>query len=1428
MAMFLTAAIADAAESAAEEQRRARERARPLAPLPPMGPFTTGIETGPVGPMGAFQPPPAPRLTFDDPQALGEQPSPAYFDGYGDHDVGPLEPRGAFTPPPRPHNFALDARLNTVAQQFGDRNVRQGFGTTGEQVVNETPYEFAKRLGTQALIDPFAGDLGAAGALLHPATYLGLGGIASHAMESGALRAGASLAKNLGYAIGGQQAAEHLVPEGSPGWVKEVAGGAGLVAGPLIGGVAEQGAAAGARGLVRGARAINAAGDAQALPAELYGQGKYQDAAFPRQPVKGGSMTPEERALFERMQAAQGGSTQPTAQRIVPEKNIAPWASGPPELQAAVPEVQDALRAEIQIRRSGVAEAEKAAARSQQRAGIEAGLRSAEQGGASFDETLQAARAGARTGRQRQTFAAPLELTDASKTALGQYLTSTVETLPDLANRSYQKLNGLSALDSLYRGEGLQPNQIKLFRRVFGDEFAKLAADASAGRPTAIAPISDEARAAIANALQGERRITTLEQRAKAQAQHAQDLLEQFNLNPTDPRLRDLSEKARLKGLEFANQADALTLEQGRAYTAAVEAQNARRAVQQGAQAARAGETAAQTAERLRGTQEIRSTLAGTELTAADHAAIEAAGAQGELGVRRLELQAQRQEETAARLEALAKQRPGDPRYAKRAEAARAQADSYARQADELLRQQTATGNAASAASQRAQRARDAAKAARMAQAEAVARASLTSDEQQLIDEAKALLGEKPGVSSALDREAIKSVDLWIQHARQYRESIGETGHETLQAISSWLSGNLADSYLNTLYQNRLIATRALELSGTDPAVAKQVADLLVESQLRARYPGGVPLKLKREMAAVDKMLAERPGGATQETLEAVAREKAAIEARYPGGVPARLQAEIEKTAAPYGGQLDTLLRAAAIGSQEYKNLAFGPMDVGVLGQQGTKAVTEMGPANIMIGAANRLLNRLGTGFHDPLTDGAEGIARQIQYARDGLGVNVSTGAQQPGEGIGLLNSLGPVGRVAARWIEWNTKLQFEKVLGGLRNLDHEGNLAILKFLGRDITDPAVRQTSANFANVATAYAPPALSARRALKETALLMTPSMRRAQVQGIGQVAKVFLPGSTPEERILGSVLILNKYAIRTAIGMALNHYVGVGDYVFDQSKAGYGQLTTKLKNRNGQHVVVGVSPQDQIENAVAQSIRALAEADPAQVAKVWAKVGIGSSSPAAQVGEKAMGIGYQPDAGYRFANLDGRGRYGEGLTAWQNVAGIMPLPPIVQTGLQGGLHKETGLLDFGGFTNYPEGARGAVDRAEFGSLKGLPQFQAIPSESWRRIRENPHYPTAKEYDTYWDWYDANVAALTAKLRAKGIDPGEAQQDAETSVAKWAPAAAYDGVKSHLRLQWVRENPEAARDLRDENLDLPPSQRKFTPTKPMRAILEAAAKR
>jgi len=1020
-------------------------------------------------------------------------------------------------------------------------------------------------------------------------------------------------------------------------------------------------------------------------------------------------MSAEEQAALARYQAAQGGSTQPTAQRIVPAVNTAPWASAPPEVQSAIPRIQDALRLEVEARKSGTAEAEIKAGRSSQFGRVASNLESARQGGASYEETLAGVRGGLRVGQLRKTLAAPIELPENQMTAVSNYVTDA------LAGSTVNQTQGLFALDSLVKGRGLQPAQLKLIATLFGDEFASLARDATRGRITSTAALSPEAKARITAAkdikMAG---ITKLDERALAQTQLANDLLEKFRLDPTNARLRSLSNEAKAKGLQIANKAEELKIAEGRSLAEATEIAAAR-----------------------------------VPLSVADEKIIKDAKAGGESSLRRAELNAQRYNNEADRLEALAASRENAPRYLAAAKVARDRADSFAAAATTAFDK-------------------------------------LHPDEQALIDAAMGELGEKINVSSAVDREAIKSVEYWLKSARVWRQITGETTFVRLAQISAAATGNLADAYLTGLYHNRETVVRALEVGGTDSKIAAKVGDLLVQSQLVARYPAGIPDRLAAEIA--------------------------------------KLKLSTEGVA----GTLDQVLEGMTAASQAYKNLAFGPADVGVLGQQGIKAIFEMAPTQILLGATNRLLTRLGHPlYNDPLMATPSEVAKKIQAARDGLAVNVVTGDVQLDENSKkILGAAGQVGRAIQAEIEWNTNFQFVRILGGLRNLDYEGNLALLYFAGSDISDPAVRATAAKFANTATSAAPQALNARRRLAEQAFLMTPTMRRAQVSGILEAANTFNPNSTREERLLGAVLIVNKYIIGNAIKALLAGAIGASGtaaYVYDPSNKQAGRITTGLKNSQGQSLVVGVSPQDQIENVVAQSIRTLVESDPEELAKIWIRLGIGSSSaPAGAVG-KLLGFGFSPDSGYGYGGLFGTPKYGSKLTLGQTVAGLAPIPPLVQAVAQGGQTGSSAALTAGGVQSFFESPSAAVERGEFESLSGEAQLQGLRRKIWNEVKvaAGDDAPAS-----FYEWNKNQTLDLIASYLATGQNVLVAKDLAEKDMQKNDLSKLYRANLNTAEDEWAILNPKLAYQILLREKDLKFYEKTFSPSPEVKKLVGFAS--
>lgn len=926
----------------------------------------------------------------------------------------------------------------------------------------------------------------------------------------------------------------------------------------------------------------------------------------------------------------------------------APPAPPPPPGGAGVPPtgtgaggdpVQALLKAlddEVNLRRSGVPEAEISAGRTRQAGRAQANLENLPPD-ATLEERMAAARRGMATGPLRETFNAPLDLAPEQVDALAARVQEVLTGEGNLLSIN----NGFEALNNLVTGQNVMPHQIRLLQRIFGDDVAELATRANKARVSPVATLSPERLARIEDARKRrETGVARQEERAAAQLEHANELAKQARMDPTNKRLPAAVEAAKRRALDAQNRADAALVNQ------------------------------------------VQNMLGKPEDAAAS------------------------------------------------------------------LAQQKAVFERVNA----------------LREAEAAIKAGTATPEQAVLVKARDLLGRKLSVMPELRDEQMRSIGLWLEGNRAILDQIGETTHRRLRAAAAAVTGDLADSWLTTLYQRRVYLARVFEQQGWEPRIANRVMDVLTANELATRYPQGVP---------------------------------------------ERILAEIRKTkAGQVGPELDNvILRGAAAASQEWKNLAFGPADVGVFGQQVLKAFHQAGGA-FLTGVVNNALNAMHMGGIDTRLIDEIALSKRLQYQLDGVAQGVSTGIVQNAR-RGVLGRLGTeahnVGRIVDRLSDW----QFGTVLGGMRNLIHEGNLVALHLAGQDITNPAVRAQAAAFANAATSYAPTALNETRALVERATLMTPSMRRAQVASILQMARVFAPRATASERILGSMTILNLVGATLVVGKGLNDLIGVEDFEMDPSKPGFGNITTKLVGADGKHIVISLFPQQQVMNTILKATRALAESDPQAAAREWGKLVMGSSGPVAQLAEKAAGYGYQPGKGYRFGDLKG------------GLLNVLPMPPVVQSYFTGDLSPQTIIPELTGFTSYAEGGAAAVKRGDYGSLRGESQLTAINDggrgQGWRSVVTSPRAPAGlSQYESYYDWRDAKraelrpeIEAMAAQRRAAALAAGNA-----TEAAKYAPEKidaaieravkndpvqkAYDRARSQLETEWVRENPQLTIDL------------------------------
>jgi hypothetical protein len=620
-----------------------------------------------------------------------------------------------------------------------------------------------------------------------------------------------------------------------------------------------------------------------------------------------------------------------------------------------------------------------------------------------------------------------------------------------------------------------------------------------------------------------------------------------------------------------------------------------------------------------------------------------------------LEVEAQRQHELADNLVEQSRMAPTDTRLKKAAEDARARALAKENDADRLLAERAARW----ATKQEEGAQKVAQREARDANLQAV-KAGEARDRADILAEARvggqeALvkveeLIEAADVAPALKEQAHAIAETFLRNNAILLDGLGPDGPGILRTIYAGVVGEVTDSWTSKLLTQRAYAENALIASGYSEKTARQVGKLLQEMEVARRWGPDIPPHIQKSLAQAKPVSRKGPGNAVQ--------------------------------------------GAAAI-SQEWKNTAFSIFDVGVFLQQGLKAVTTDN-IPLLAGIANRIANMAHLGIDTNVAAGS--LPRKITNILDGSGTHARGVVDVTHEGT-LLDHIPGIEGVAKKFSKAAgamSDLQFRHVMGFIRDLVQEGNLVLARVAGADIQNPAVRQNAMDWANAATSAGKLAQRAGRAQVERGGLLTPSMRRAQIQQIGQVVRGLTAG-TRTDRVLAAATILSTTSAIYAAQKYINDWIGVDDFEWNPGKPGFGDITFK------DGTVWNIFPQEQIAKAIARSIDVLAtdginEDDWAAIGKEWGKVGMGSASPPLQSGMKAAGYGYQPGEGYQFGN------YGEGMNRTDRLLGTLPVPPTVSQLKEDGLGPISTPLSLAGGTVYQETDFAALDR----KVRADPEF------------------------------------------------------------------------------------------------------------------------
>ena len=599
-----------------------------------------------------------------------------------------------------------------------------------------------------------------------------------------------------------------------------------------------------------------------------------------------------------------------------------------------------------------------------------------------------------------------------------------------------------------------------------------------------------------------------------------------------------------------------------------------------------------------------------------------------------------------------------------------------------------------------------------------------------------------------------RTIAVWTDQNRVRLDGIKSSMPEIVNTITgsirAGVTGQLKDSWLTAAAYRKADLVNALEAQGLETEFAKKVANAMFDRELKLKYPKGVPDDIAKQVQQTKGLPYGEPEGFSK-----------------LGGI-----------------------------SQDMKNSAFG-IDFGIMGQQVLHAFRYGGP-NIMAGAVNELL----AAVHLPsVRVFGNNLPREIEMLLDGVNVGAPTGISDFSRQSSMLSWLGKPGKALDQKVylpvaDKITDLQFRGVLGTVRRWNYEGNLMISKLAGADITNARVRANAGDYANANTSYGRLAVNTARREAERGAILTPSMTRAQINQILQVSKLLSPTAPKEQRILAAATIASWGASTLVIGKLLHDYAGVGDFEWDPSKPGYGNITLK----NG--YVINLYPQEQITKTLARSARILTDlndSDWTALAKEWGKLGMGRSSPPLQVAEKSAGFGYQPERGYAF------GDYGEGMTPIQRIMSQLPLPVGVSNYYHGGDLATTGA-GLTGLQAYKESDYVAFNRdiTQWAKENNVRDDQGKLITSWGDLDKGqkqaaekaglkaPEYsgPSDPVVDVAFKNYNATKDEAAGTLR-KAIDSGAKGKKLRDAIGEFKDTVRIAGNTA------LRDAPEATPD-------------------------------
>jgi hypothetical protein len=166
------------------------------------------------------------------------------------------------------------------------------------------------------------------------------------------------------------------------------------------------------------------------------------------------------------------------------------------------------------------------------------------------------------------------------------------------------------------------------------------------------------------------------------------------------------------------------------------------------------------------------------------------------------------------------------------------------------------------------------------------------------------------------------------------------------------------------------------------------------------------------------------------------------------------------------------------------------------------------------------------------------------------------------------------------------------------------------------------------------------------------------------------------------------IVSTVATTWAVGKLLNDYIGMEEFIFDPSDKNFGNITLPGGT------VINPFSQEQINKAFARSVRILAQDQSLDagkgIAEEWGKLMISSASPGVRPLLAQIGVGFDPDSGYKWGDL------GDGKSFGRRALDAAPIPPIAGSIIREGVDAVRTPLEALGFNSYAESDYDALDR------------------------------------------------------------------------------------------------------------------------------------